>query len=57
MKICKKCGAELTRGIAIPHNYETYARCIAPCITIWTHPVPIIDVYKCKQCGHSETIN
>lgn len=54
-KPCPKCDGQLSNGIAIFDdtilcNYFQIPK-------VYKHPLPIVDVIKCEQCGYSESIN
>ena len=52
-KPCPKCGGTLSAGIAIwDGQHDDNALYIVPKAP-YTHPLPIVDVNKCKQCGYS----
>jgi hypothetical protein len=57
--VCPECAGDIDIGIAINPEFDYDGR--APCFyspTILNHKtVSIIEVFKCKNCGHSYTDN
>ena len=52
--ICKHCKIEMKIGIAIEENCPENALPVTG-VGCWTADhLPVINVYKCPSCGHSE---
>lgn len=54
---CKYCKIPMVIGEAIKPAIEYGARSIVPTAPIKAKDLKVIAVYKCPQCGHSETID
>ena len=51
--VCPECAGDIEIGVAIKPELEYGSRYICPVPILNYEHMELMDVYKCKNCGHS----